>query len=80
MLEFDLKKECIFRASFLEAGTCVLHACLQPKCQFLAKNLSIPGVGGGYHICIYIYIYTCVCVYTHTHTRARERVHTCTYV
>ena len=54
MLEFKSKTECIFGASFLEAGTCVLHAFLQPKCQFLAKNLSIPG-GGGYHIYIYIY-------------------------
>ena len=54
MLEFKSKTECIFGASFLEAGTCVLHAFLQPKCHFFAKNLSIPG--GGYHIYIYIYV------------------------
>ena len=64
MLEFKSKTERIFGASFLEAGTCVLHACLQPKCQFLAKHLSIHG-GGTIHI--YIYIYTYIYVYIGTH-------------
>ena len=48
MLEFKSKTECIFGAYFLEAGTCVLHSFLQPKCQFLANNLSIPGGGVPY--------------------------------
>ena len=61
MLEFKSKTECVFGASFLEAGTCVLHAFLQPKCQFLAKNLSIPG--GVPYIYIYVYLHVYIYVY-----------------